>query len=44
MICSKRERDTDKTEKTDAALPVYFTPPNGERGMGGVGGEVMKKI
>lgn len=43
MICSKREI-REKTEKTDAALPVYFTTPNGERGMGGMGGEVMKKI
>lgn len=33
MPCSKR--DIEKTEKTDAALPVYFTTPNGERGMGG---------
>lgn len=40
----RSKRDTEKTEKTDAALPVYFTTPNGERGMGGMGGEVMKKI
>lgn len=33
----QQEREREKTENTDAALPVYFTTPNGERGMGGMG-------